>query len=188
MSTTKYTLIPRGPVRGIGINTTITDKCTIELNDFQALKVLLQGHSLLKGSKMDEVVKISDFVEDVDPQAVLEKVNLGPDYTAGCKRANTSRTKIVGVPRDFAPNTSEVDKTGKVDGQEAAKSKPEPIKPASDSTSSSESTSEDKKSDKASESTSTSTTQPSGQKSADAAKSSSETASTAPTQSETDKK
>lgn len=105
MSTTKYTLVPRGPVRGIGDNITITEKTEIDLNDFQALKVLLQGHSLLKGASMDEVVKISDFVEDVDPQAILETVNLVPDTTAGCKSINASVSKVFGLPREYKPQS-----------------------------------------------------------------------------------
>ena len=105
MSTTKYTLVPRGPVRGIGDNITITEKTEIELNDFQALKVLLQGHSLLKGSSMDEVVKISDFVENIDPQAILETVNLVPDTTAGCKSVNASIAKVIGLPREYKPQS-----------------------------------------------------------------------------------
>lgn len=109
MSTTKYTLIPRGPVRGIGDNITITEKTKIELNDFQALKVLLQGHSLLKGDNMDEVVKITDFVDHVDPQAILETVNLVPDTTAGVKSVNSSVTKVFGLPREYKPVSIEAE-------------------------------------------------------------------------------
>lgn len=104
MGTTKYTLVPRGPVRGIG-DTIITEKTEIELNDFQALKVLLQGHSLLKGDAMDEVVKISDFVEGVDPQVINESVNLVPDVTAGSKSVNTAYSKVFGSPREFVPQS-----------------------------------------------------------------------------------
>lgn len=180
MSTTKYTLIPRGPVRGIGENVTITDKCEIELNDFQAVKVLLQGHSLLKGSKMDEVVKIGDFVEGVDPQAIKENVNLVEDYTAGCKRANVSYSKVFGLPRDFVPGSSKVDAAGKVDGENAPAATPESL-----SESTSTSTSESAKS----ESTQTAKSEtPVNTKAKSTSESASESASTASATSETAKK
>ena len=113
MNTTKYTLIPRGPVRGID-RKVITEKTEIELNDFEALKVLLAGHTLTTGEEPDvTVVKISDFVEDVDPQVINESVNLVPDVTAGSKTVNTSYSKVFGWPRCYEPGTIEV---GKVAG------------------------------------------------------------------------
>ena len=125
MNTTKYTLIPRGPVRGID-KTIVTEKTEIELNDFEALKVLLQGHTLTTGEEPDvTVVKISDFVEGVDPQVINEPVNLVPDVTAGCKTVNASYCKVFGSPRCYEPGSIEV---GKV---KAAKEVEQPVDTAS---------------------------------------------------------
>lgn len=137
MSTTKYTLVPRGPVRGIGDNITITKKTEIELNDFQALKVLLQGHSLLKGDNMDEVVKITDFVDHVDPQAILETVNLVPDTTAGVKSVNSSVTKVFGLPREYKPVSIEAEVKTEDNKENVTVAPPTPSEPPKD-------TSEDK--------------------------------------------
>ena len=110
MNTTKYTLIPRGPVRRID-RKVITEKREIELNDFEALKGLLAGHTLTTGEEPDvTVVKISDFVEDVDPQVINESVNLVPDVTAGSKLVNASYSKVFGWPRCYEPGTIEVGK------------------------------------------------------------------------------
>lgn len=113
LNTHKYTLIPRGPVRGIAGNATITEKTEIELNDFQALKVLLQGHILQiadssEGNVGDPVL-ISSFVDDVNPQAIAENVNLVPDVTeGGSKRCVAAYSKVFGLPRDFKPGSIEV--------------------------------------------------------------------------------
>lgn len=145
MSTTKYTLVPRGPVRGIGDNITITEKTEIDLNDFQALKVLLQGHSLLKGDSMDEVVKITDFVDHVDPQAILETVNLAPDTTAGVKSVNSSVVKVVGLPREYKPVSmeAEVKKPAEDKKEETPTTPPKKDEPSSTPSEPSKDTSKD---------------------------------------------
>ena len=106
MNKNTYILIPRGPVRGIGVSV-IYDECEIELNDFEALKVLLQGH-ILALAKDGTAVTVKDFVEDVNPQAILETVNLVPDVTAGNKVVDNSKCKVFGSPREFNPSTIEV--------------------------------------------------------------------------------
>lgn len=135
LNTHKYTLVPRGPVRGIADNTTITEKTEIELNDFQALKVLFQGHTLQiadssEGNVGDPVL-ISDFVDGVDPQVIAENVNLVPDVTeGGSKRCVAAYSKVFGLPRDFKPGLIEVTEAPSIsEGETIVAPTPEPSKP-----------------------------------------------------------
>ena len=114
MNTNTYILTPRGPVRGIG-DKVIYDECEIELNDFQAVKVLLQGHQLKKD---DVAVTLKDFVEDIDPQAIMEVVNVVPDVTAGSKFVDSSKCKVFGYPRVFAPSKIDVEAPAGEEGGE----------------------------------------------------------------------
>ena len=98
MELTLYKVVPRSPIRGIGKDI-IVNETDMELNELQALKILLAGNQLFKD---DVQVTIQDFVPDVDPQCIHVGSLVDDPTNKGTKFTSSSECKVFGNPRDYA--------------------------------------------------------------------------------------
>ena len=97
MELTLYKVVPRSPIRGIGKGI-IVNETEMELNELQALKILLAGNQLYKD---DVPVTIQDFVPDVDPQCIHVGSLVDDPTNKGTKFTSSSECKVFGNPRDY---------------------------------------------------------------------------------------
>ena len=97
MELTLYKVVPRSPIRGIGKDI-IVNETEMELNELQALKILLAGNQLFKD---DVQVTIQDFVPDVDPQCIHVCSLVDDPTNKGTKFTSSSECKVFGNPRDY---------------------------------------------------------------------------------------
>ena len=97
MELTLYKVVPRSPIRGIGKDI-IVNETEMELNELQALKILLAGNQLFKD---DVQVTIQDFVPDVDPQCIHVGSLVDDPTNKGTKFTSSSECKVFGNPRDY---------------------------------------------------------------------------------------
>ena len=97
MELTLYKVVPRSPIRGIGKGI-IVNETEMELNELQALKILLAGNQLFKD---DVQVTIQDFVPDVDPQCIHVGSLVDDPTNKGTKFTSSSECKVFGNPRDY---------------------------------------------------------------------------------------
>ena len=99
MEVRTYRIVPRSPIRGIG-NDIITKETEMELNELQALKILLAGNQLYNGFTP---VTIKDFVPDVDPQCINVGSLVDDPTNKGTKFTASSECKVFGNPRYYNP-------------------------------------------------------------------------------------